>query len=320
MKNYKPILIVAGEPNSIFNEILIKSLIKKKIKSPIILIVSVKLFKLQMKKLKLYYPYEIIKNKDINNKKINNKKLNIIDINYNTKNAYEKISNRSNNYIEECFKTALNLIKLGYSDKFINGPISKKHFLKNKFLGITEYLANKTRSKKYAMLIYNKKLSVCPITTHLPIKYVAKKISKKLIIEKVLLINDFYIKHLNFKPKIAITGINPHCESISKYDEDKKIVEPAIKFLKRKVDVTGPIAADTAFIRKNQKKFDLIFGMYHDQVLTPIKTLYEYNSTNITIGLPFLRLSPDHGPNERMMGKNLSNPQSLIESLKFLDH
>lgn len=320
MMNYKPILIVAGEPNSIFNEILIKSLKKKKIKSPIILIVSIKVFKLQMKKLKLDYPYQIFKNEDINGKKIDNKKLIIIDVDYNAKNAFEKISSRSNRYIEECFKIALKLIKLGYTDKFINGPISKKHFLKNKFLGITEYLARKTKSKKYAMLIYNKELSVCPITTHLPIKYVAKKISKKLIIEKVLLINNFYIKHFNFKPKIAITGINPHCESVSNFDEDKNIVEPAIKFLKRKADVTGPMAADTAFLRKNRKKFDLIFGMYHDQVLTPIKTLYEYNATNITIGLPFLRLSPDHGPNERMMGKNSSNPQSLIESLNFLDH
>ena len=320
MMNYKPILIVAGEPNSIFNEILIKSLKKKKIKSPIILIVSIKVFKLQMKKLKLNYPYQIFKNEDINGKKIDNKKLNIIDVDYNTKNAFEKISSRSNRYIEECFKIALKLIKLGYTDKFINGPISKKHFLKNKFLGITEYLARKTKTKKYAMLIYNKELSVCTITTHLPIKYVAKKISKKLIIEKVLLINNFYIKHFNFKPKIAVTGINPHCESVSNFDEDKNIVEPAIKFLKRKADVTGPMAADTAFLRKNRKKFDLIFGMYHDQVLTPIKTLYEYNATNITIGLPFLRLSPDHGPNERMMGKNSSNPQSLIESLNFLDH
>ena len=320
MMNYKPILIVAGEPNSIFNEILIKSLKKKKIKSPIILIVSIKVFKLQMKKLKLNYPYQIFNNEDINGKKIDNKKLNIIDVDYNTKNAFEKISSRSNRYIEECFKIALKLIKLGYTDKFINGPISKKHFLKNKFLGITEYLAIKTKTKKYAMLIYNKELSVCPITTHLPIKYVAKKISKKLIIEKVLLINNFYIKHFNFKPKIAVTGINPHCESVSNFDEDKNIVEPAIKFLKRKADVTGPMAADTAFLRKNRKKFDLIFGMYHDQVLTPIKTLYEYNATNITIGLPFLRLSPDHGPNERMMGKNSSNPQSLIESLNFLDH
>ena len=320
MMNYKPILIVACEPNSIFNEILIKSLKKKKIKSPIILIVSIKVFKLQMKKLKLNYPYQIFKNEDINGKKIDNKKLNIIDVDYNTKNAFEKISSRSNRYIEECFKIALKLIKLGYTDKFINGPISKKHFLKNKFLGITEYLARKTKTKKYAMLIYNKELSVCPITTHLPIKYVAKKISKKLIIEKVLLINNFYIKHFNFKPKIAVTGINPHCESVNNFDEDKNIVEPAIKFLKRKADVTGPMAADTAFLRKNRKKFDLIFGMYHDQVLTPIKTLYEYNATNITIGLPFLRLSPDHGPNERMMGKNSSNPQSLIESLNFLDH
>ena len=143
MMNYKPILIVAGEPNSIFNEILIKSLKKKKIKSPIILIVSIKVFKLQMKKLKLNYPYQIFKNEDINGKKIDNKKLNIIDVDYNTKNAFEKISSRSNRYIEECFKIALKLIKLGYTDKFINGPISKKHFLKNKFFGNYRILSKK---------------------------------------------------------------------------------------------------------------------------------------------------------------------------------
>ena len=73
------------------------------------------------------------------------------------------------------------------------------------------------------------------------------------------------------------------------------------------------------FLKKNRKKFDVIVGMYHDQVLTPLKTLYEYDAINITLGLPFIRVSPDHGPNERMLGKNLSNPLSLIRAMKFLD-
>jgi len=320
MKNYKPILIVAGEPNSIFVEILIKSLKKKIYKSPIVLIISKKIFELQINYLNLKYPFQVLKENENLKKKISNKKLNIINVNYNTSKPFQKISNKSNKYIQDCFDLALKLLKKGFTNKLINGPISKKTFLKNKFLGVTEYLANKSKSKNYAMLIYNKNLSVCPLTTHLPIKNVVKKISKKLIIEKILLINNFYKNYFNYLPRIAVTGINPHCETINGYDEDKKIVKPAVYFLKKKLNINGPLPADTIFLKNNRKRFDLIVGMYHDQVLTPMKTIYEYNATNITIGLPFLRLSPDHGPNESMMGKNLSNPQSLIECLKFLDN
>ena len=98
--------------------------------------------------------------------------------------------------------------------------------MNKKFLGITEYIAKRFKIKKVAMLIYNKELSVCPITTHLPLKLVHKRLSKKLIEEKVKLINTFYKKNFNFKPKIAITGMNPHCESILKVNEDTKIVRP----------------------------------------------------------------------------------------------
>ncbi len=117
-----------------------------------------------------------------------------------------------------------------------------------------------------------------------------------------------------------MTGLNPHCESILSKNEDLKIIKPAISSLKSKnYNVKGPFAADTIFLRKNRKSFDVIVGMYHDQVLTPIKTLFEYNAVNITLGLPFIRISPDHGPNEKMLGKNLSNPLSLIEAITFLD-
>ena len=83
------------------------------------------------------------------------------------------------------------------------------------------------------MLIYNKDISVCPITTHLPIKMVAKKISKKIIYEKVKLIDNFFKKNFKYKPKIAVTGLNPHCESILKINEDKTIIKPAVKILKK---------------------------------------------------------------------------------------
>ena len=122
------------------------------------------------------------------------------------------------------------------------------------------------------------------------------------------------------KPKIAITGLNPHCENFFNISEEKNIIEPAIKILKKKkIKIFGPYPADTVFLKQNMKKFNVIIGMYHDQVLTPIKTLYGFNAINITLGLPFLRISPDHGPNNKMIGKNKSDPQSLIDALKFLN-
>ena len=318
--NYKPILIVAGEPNSIFLEIFFKSLKIKKFKSPIILIASQNLINLQMKKLKINMKIRILNLDRIDKHKLNNEFINLINLEYNTKKAFEKISSKSNKYIKESFEIALKLINNKISNKLINGPISKKYFLNNKFLGITEYLAKKSKVKDIAMLIYNSNLSVSPATTHLPLKHVAKKIDKKLIKKKIILINNFYQNRFKKKPNIALTGLNPHCESIDRYNEDSKIIKPLVKFMK-KLDykINGPFPADTIFLKENRKKYDVIIGMYHDQVLTPIKTLFEYDAINITLGLPFIRISPDHGPNEKMLGKNLSNPLSLIKSITFLD-
>ena len=318
--NYKPIVIIAGEPNSIFFEIFFKSLKREKFKSPLILIASLDILKLQMKKLRLRKKIKILALSELTKVKLNNKSINLINVKYTQNKPFEKLSSRSNTYINLCFELALEIIKKKITNKLINGPISKKFFLKNKFLGITEYLAHKTKTKSYAMLIYNKNLSVSPITTHLPLKHVSKSISKSLLLEKVKLINIFFNEHINKKPNIAITGLNPHCESVDMFNEDSKILKPAIKYLsKLKYKISGPFAADTIFLKRNREKFDVIIGMYHDQVLTPIKTLYEYDAINITLGLPFIRVSPDHGPNERMLGKNLSNPLSLIKAIKFLD-
>ena len=317
---YKPIIIVSGEPNSIFFEIYFKALKQKKFRSPIILISSLKLIKLQMKKMNVKKKIKLLNFSMLKKYKLDNKNINLLNVNYNQSKLFEKISVKSNNYITQSFNMALKIMEKKITDKFINGPISKKHFLNKRFLGITEYLADKTKSKYFAMLIYNKKLSVCPLTTHLPLKQVSKKINKKLIIEKIKLINIFFKNYFNRKPKIAITGLNPHCESIDKFNEDEKIIKPAIKSLaKSKYKVFGPFSADTIFLKKNREKYDVIVGMYHDQVLTPIKTIFEYDAINITLGLPFIRISPDHGPNEKMVGKNLSNPQSLIQALSFLD-
>ena len=318
---FKPIVIIAGEPNSIFSEIFLKTIKKNKFRSPIILVCSKKLLLKQAKHLNQNIKLNEI-NLNINlPKNYNYKKLNIVNIDYDQINPFEKISSKSNKYIKKCFDIGLKIMKLGISEKFINGPISKKDFLKNKYSGITEYLAHKTNTLKFAMIIYNKELSVCPLTTHIPIKHVSKKINKLEIINKTKLINKFWKKKFNKKVKIGMTGLNPHCESIDKYNEDQKIITPTINYLKKmNYNINGPYAADTIFLDKNRNKFNIIIGMYHDQVLTPMKTLFEYDAINITIGLPFLRVSPDHGPNEAMIGKNTSNSKSILNAIHFLDY
>jgi 4-hydroxythreonine-4-phosphate dehydrogenase len=317
----KPIIIVAGEPNSVFLEIFFKSLESKKYKSPLIIICSKKLLQKQMKKLEFNFKINVINRTFADFNKLNNKQINLININYKFNNCFDKISNKSNKYIKKSFEVALKIMHQNNLTKFINGPISKKSFLKGKTLGITEYLAEKTKQKgKVGMLIFNKDLSVSPITTHLPLKNVHKEISKQKIYTQVKLINNFYKKKFNKVPRIAITGLNPHCESNFQNSEEDRIIIPAIKKLRLKnTNINGPFPADTIFTKSLLNNYDVVIGMYHDQVLSPMKALFNFDAINITLGLPFTRISPDHGPNHSMLGKNLSNPKSLIQALKFLD-
>ena len=315
MKN-KLIIIVPGQFNSIFFEIFFKALKKIKILSPLLLICNKKDFVKNANKNKYTGKIQSIKNLG----EIEKKMINIIDIKIKVSKKKHIQRTYNNKYLEDCFNTAFKIIKKKLSYKLLNGPINKNIFLKNKYLGITEYISEYFSTNKVGMLIYNKKLSVCPLTTHLPIKFVTKSITKKMIEDRLKIINNFYLNKFKFKPKIGVTGLNPHCESISSFNEDKKVIAPAIKSSRKKgISVLGPYPADTIFLKQNRNKFDVILGMYHDQVLTPLKTLYEYDAINVTMGLPFLRVSPDHGPNEKMVNKNLSNPTSLFKALEFLD-
>ena len=232
--NYSPILILSGEPNSIFLEIYFKILKTKKIKSPLILISSEKLLKLQMKKLKFKKRIINLDWSNLDQYRLDNSSINLINVEYNQKKAFEKISQKSNKFLKNSFEIAFKILRKGKIKKFINGPISKKNFLNNKFLGITEYISNSFSKKNTCMLIFNNNLSVCPATTHLPIKLVSKKINKKNISNKVKLINNFYKKKFSIKPNIAVLGLNPHCESVLKYNEDEKIIKPTIKHLQKK--------------------------------------------------------------------------------------
>ena len=188
-----------------------------------------------MKKFKYKKEIKIINSLNLQKQKLNNKYLNLVNVEYKmvkeSENSYYK---QKKIYIEKCFEVAFKLIKNNNIKKLINGPVNKSTFLNKSFLGLTEYISSKFKIKKNAMLIYNKNLSVCPLTTHLPIKKVSKSIEKRKIIEKIELIDIFYKKVLKVKPKIGVLGLNPHCESVSNFNEDEKIIAPVIKSLRKK--------------------------------------------------------------------------------------
>ena len=319
----KPLAIIAGEPNSISSEIIFKTwkMRKKFISKPFFVIGSFDLLNLQKKKLNFKIKLKKM-NDSFNSNNFRSNELLIYNIDYYQKKVFDKISKKTNGYIYKSFEVAINLAKKKKIIGFVNCPVSKESLFGKKHQGITEFLAKKTGTYgDEVMLIYNKNMAVSPITTHISLRKVSSNINYSIIVKKISTINNFYKSIFNKKPKIAVLGLNPHNYSTTKKNDEKIIITKSIKSLLRKnIRVLGPLPADSSFAISSSLKFDVIVGMYHDQVLTPFKALYKYDAINITLGLPFVRISPDHGVAVNIVGKNIANPKSLIESIKFFNN
>jgi len=317
----KNIIIVLGEPNSINSEILSKSLsILKSSKKNFILVGNYNILKKQLNYLRLNLK---IKLNFLNRIKINKnlfQKFNFIDIPLKQNKAFDLKSNNTNEYILQSFNEALNLLNNKKAIGIINLPVNKSKFTKKKFPGVTEFIAAKTNLKnKVNMLIFNKRFSVLPLTTHVPLAKVSKMISYNKILNACKNVSFFYKNTLKInKPRIGILGFNPHNgENGYTGIEEKKIIIPSINKLKKRFKIYGPLSPDTAFILQKKLKLNVLIGNYHDQVLQTYKYIFGFNAINITIGLPFIRISPDHGTAENLIGKNKSNPESFKEAIKF---
>ncbi len=306
--------IILGEPNSINSEILAKSIVSKKRS---LIIGSSKLLQSQFNVLKIKKEINTIKSlAEVNNLR---KNLNVLDVPLKFKKPFEVNPKESSKYIKKCFYLAHKLCVQKKLKGFINCAVDKKNLFKNKNIGITEFLSKKNNlNNSEVMMIYNKKLSVVPLTTHIELKNVPKSLKKVNLKKKIVTLNNFYIKYFKIKPRIAVLGLNPHNSELKKNSEEAKIIIPMIKSLKKKYKISGPFSADTAFIKNNRKKYDVIVGMFHDQVLAPFKTLFEFDAINITLGLPYIRISPDHGIAKDKIMLNKSNPKSLNECVKLI--
>ncbi len=316
MKN--KIILVSGDPNSINSEIIYKSWkkLKNSLKKRIFVISNTRLLIQQFKKLK--YPMKVVSINDFN-QKIKGNSLKVLNVDVAFKNPFKVNKKNSSKFIINCLNYAHKLALNNNSIGIVNCPINKNLLKKDK-IGVTEFLANKCNIRKDSevMLIYNKKLAVSPVTTHIDLKDVSKKINIPLIVNKVVKINSWYLQNFKKKPKIGILGLNPHNGELRKYSEEKKKIIPAILKLKKlKINAFGPLVADTIFM--NWEDYDVIVGMYHDQVLTPFKTIFKFNAINITLGLKYFRASPDHGTAIGLIGKNKANYFSLLNSINFLN-
>ncbi len=315
----KIIGIISGDPNSINSEIIAKAWRERNNFGNLNIFIIGNFLLLKKQFLKMGYPIQLREINKITDQNFK-KNLNVYNVPVKFKNPFKVSVPDKKKYINASFKAALGLIDKKKIFGLINCPINKKDLSsEKKFNGITEFLAKrKGVLGKEAMLIYNNSLSVCPITTHIKLSHVSKNISKKKIVTKTIAVNNFFKRKLKIKPRIGIMGLNPHNDELRKKSEEKKIIIPAINYLRKKrVLIHGPISPDTAFLNYKKKGFSVLIGMYHDQVLGPFKTIFKFNAINITLGLPFLRISPDHGIGKDIIKKNKANPKSLLNSINF---
>ena len=310
----KKIAIIHGEPYSINSEIIYKSWLKYKSnnKKKIFIIGSKRILEAQFRKLKINVKLHQL-NTDLILKK---GRINILDIDINFKNPFILNLNEKRNYIFKSINKAHELAIKKKIKGFINCPINKEIFKKN--IGVTEYMASKNKSRsKEVMLIYNKLFSVSPITTHISIKDVIRKLKSQIIIKKVNTISKFYTQKFKKKVKIGILGLNPHNDEMRTNSFEKKVLIPLIKKLKKKgLKIKGPLSVDNVFL-KDKIEYDVVVGMYHDQVLGPFKAINKFNGINVTLGLKYLRVSPDHGTAGDLIFKKRANANSLINCINF---
>ena len=257
-------------------------------------------------------------------------KINVVNKNNNLKFDKDKINIydfKASNYAENTFKSikqsyyfCLNNSNMG----LITLPLNKK-LISNKFksfIGHTEYLEKLSKSKTSNMIFILNKLIISTLTTHLPINKIRRKISNKnFIFEKVITLNntlkkDFKIK----KPKILISGMNPHAgeNGYIGNEEIKYIIPQIIKLKKHKVNIHGPISGDSMLTKYNLKKYDCFLFVFHDQGLIPFKYISNFQGVHYTSNLKILRVSPDHGTAYDLVGKNVASNKSLLNCFKFI--
>lgn len=314
-----------GDPAGISAEITIKSWLSRKTKSvpPFIFFGSNNLLLRRANEMGLNIETKIIKNFHNFDPDCFSKFIPVVDIPIIDEKLgiYEK---KNDSAIVDSILSAADFLKNKKINAIVTNPVNKNSLKYNKihYSGQTELLANIFNSKQQVMLLNSEAMRVIPLTRHIPISAIPSSISKKLIIDTTRIGIESLIKFFNInKPKVAITGLNPHAGDNGLIgNEETQIIKPAVEYLQKKSHlVQGPLSADSLFHESSLKKYDLIVCMYHDQALIPIKARSLYSAVNVTLGLDIVRTSPDHGTAYDIANKYIADETSLIEALNLAE-
>jgi 4-hydroxythreonine-4-phosphate dehydrogenase len=224
-------------------------------------------------------------------------------------------------------RRAVSDVLAGKAAAIVTNPIAKNVLYKSGFAepGHTEFLASLVQeatgeTRRPVMMLWSPELAVVPVTIHLPLREIFDHLSADLIVETGRIVADglshrFRLSH----PRLVVAGLNPHAgEEGMLGEEDRAIVAPAVtRLLAAGIDAKGPLPADTLFHKDARARYDAALCMYHDQALIPIKTLAFDHAVNVTLGLPFVRTSPDHGTAFDIAGKGVADPTSLVAALRL---
>ncbi len=230
--------------------------------------------------------------------------------------------------VQRSIEEAVRLVQAGEARAVVTNPISKAMLYRGGFgfPGHTEYLAALAarggEAPRPVMMLASGSLRVVPVTIHIPLKDVAPALSKALILSTIEIAAKDLRRYFGIaRPRLAVSGLNPHAgEDGNLGREEIDVIAPAIEAARAKgLDVTGPHPADTMFHASARASYDAAICMYHDQALIPLKALAFDEGVNVTLGLPFIRTSPDHGTAFAIAGTGRASPRSLIEALKLAD-
>lgn len=208
----------------------------------------------------------------------------------------------------------------GAAAALVTGPINKEgiHRAGYRFQGHTDYLAHLTGTENYAMMLIGGGIRVVLVTVHNPLKEVSGLLNKAEIVRKIYLARDAMHRFSIHDPRIAVAGLNPHAGEGGAFgSEEEEVIAPAVEECRGEgVRIDGPLPPDTLFYKMARGQYDVAVVMYHDQGLIPLKMIAFDRGVNITLGLPFIRTSPDHGTAYDIAGQGAANPRSMIEAIK----
>jgi 4-hydroxythreonine-4-phosphate dehydrogenase len=321
----KIILISSGDPSSIASEITIKALQSKKIHEKILPII--------VTDPELIYNYSEIFDNHLKVNEIQDQ-INFTDYKANYFNVIPVKTNdivrvgepsiANCSFIKKSIIKCIKLENKTAASAIVTNPINKNIMYKSgfKYSGHTEFLASFSKENiQPVMMLVGQNLKTIPLTIHVPLSQVSSLITEELIITTIKITAKYLTSYFGIKkPKIILTGLNPHSgENGDIGFEEQDIIIPAIKKIQKNNDflLDGPFSADTVFSYEARQNYDVAICMYHDQALIPIKTLDFYNGVNVTLGLDFIRTSPDHGTGFDIAGKNIANPESLISAINL---